>query len=296
VHFPDDLYTETLELNVRIPPATPPTAWQRAVQASQRTLAMETEERAEAPRFLAPFSTAPFKFVRCHFTHAEKLAALDLLPNCLAQEIAVSEELLAERNRSEIWADLPPARQTRIDLPYRFRILEHLHTRARKKKHFVNWQIPGAVTHTYAPAAATGMRKQPRRLPELPQAARRSVSSRKLPALPPGKTRTTLKLDKGGKSGKSKVTQLTLSNQKMWDVRRVNDQVRGANLGEKTEVGIDSEHVDREQKAQVMAWEVKRVNPQVHIPVVCYPCLCSSKTPCSICTETGACDLILFLF
>jgi hypothetical protein len=70
----------------------------------------------------------------------------------------------------------------------------------------------------------------------------------------------------------------------------------GANLGEKTEVGIDSEHVDREQKAQVMAWEVKRVNPQVHIPVVCYPCLCSSKTPCSICTETGACDLILFLF
>ena len=53
----------------------------------------------------------------------------------------------------------------------------------------------------------------------------------------------------------------------------------GANLGEKTEVGIDSEHVDREQKAQVMAWEVKRVNPQVHIPVVCYPCLCSSKTP-----------------
>ena len=78
------------------------------------------------------------------------------------------------------------------------------------------------------------------------------------------------------------VVRTKRSNQKMWDDRRVNDQVRGANLGEKTEVGIDSEHVDREQKAQVMAWEVKRVNPQVHIPVFCYPCLCSSKTPCSI--------------
>ena len=92
------------------------------------------------------------------------------------------------------------------------------------------------------------------------------------------------------------VVRTKRSNQKMWDDRRVNDQVRGANLGEKTEVGIDSEYIDREQKAQVMAWEVKRVNPQVHIPVFCYPCLCSSKTPCSICTETGACDLILFLF
>ena len=75
------------------------------------------------------------------------------------------------------------------------------------------------------------------------------------------------------------VVRTKRSNQKMWDVRRVNDHVRGANLGEKTEVGIDSEYIDREQKAQVMAWEVKRVNPQVHIPVVCYPCLCSSKTP-----------------
>jgi hypothetical protein len=51
------------------------------------------------------------------------------------------------------------------------------------------------------------------------------------------------------------------NKEKLWNVRRVNEQVRSPDVGKKTAVGVDSEILQREMNAQRVA--SVRLNPQV---------------------------------